>query len=99
MVHILLLWQKRFFEVIIGPRNGRLHQRATAILDLIGAIRQSLVVLLALRRRLLRMRMGVGRRYGRRGGIWRRIGGLELIGIRMIGIEEGMGGVLLLMWV
>ena len=41
MVHVLLLWQVGFFEVIIRQTHGRLHQRLPAMMVLIGSIRQS----------------------------------------------------------
>ena len=39
MVHVLLLWQVGFFEVIIRQTHGRLHQRLPAMKVLVGSIR------------------------------------------------------------
>lgn len=51
MVHILLLWQVGFFEVVIRQTDVRLHQRSSAMMILVGTIRQSLgLVGLAFRR-------------------------------------------------
>ena len=42
MVHVLLLWQVGFFEVVIRQSDGRLHQRSSGMMILVGGIRQPL---------------------------------------------------------
>lgn len=44
MVHVLLLWQVGFFEVVIRQTDGRLHQRSSGMMILVGTIWQSLRV-------------------------------------------------------
>ena len=48
MVHVLLLRQVWFFEVVIRQTHGRLHQRSSAIVTVVGTIRQSLGVVICL---------------------------------------------------
>ena len=86
MIHVLLLWQVRFFEVIIRQSGGKLHQRCAAILVQVGMICLPLrVVGVAFGR--LWVRVGRGKMGRRRRGI---IGLVGLIGLR-IGIGIGIG--------
>ena len=46
MVHVLLLRQVWFFEMVIRQTHGRLHQRSSAIVTVVvGTIGQSLGVI------------------------------------------------------
>ena len=83
MIHVLLLWQVRFFEVVIRQTGGKLHQRCAAILVLVGMICLSLrVVGVAFGRLWVRVRRG---KMGRR-----RRGIIGLVGM-MIGMRIGVG--------
>ena len=79
MIHVLLLWQVRFFEVVIRQTGGKLHQRCAAILVQVGMICLPLrVVGVAFGRLWVRVRRGkMGRRRRRR----RVIGLVGLVGM------------------
>lgn len=65
MVHVLLLRQVGFFKVVTRQTHGRLHQRSSGILIVVGNIRLSLSLI---GMTFGRLRVNVGR-YGRRDGI------------------------------
>ena len=80
MVYVLLLRQVGFFEVIIRYIDGRLHQWASSIVELVGRIGLPLSLI----------RVAFGRLWVCVGGCWRR-GGIGLIGL--IGLRRILIGV------
>ena len=85
MIHVLLLWQVGFFEVIIRQTGGKLHQRRAAILVQVGMICLPLrVVGVAFGRLWVRVRRGKMGRGRRRRGI------IGLVGM-MVGMRIGVG--------